>query len=1242
MRFLNRIIFINSASIKYAEVKLDGNVHFIGTQGVGKSTLLRAILFFYNADKNNLGIPKATPQGKKSFDDYYFPKANSYIVYEVKKGDFEFFVLAFRNQGRASFRFFDTAFDRNLLIDDQGGVLEQGQIRNTLGQRVNYSNIVNNYQEYRDIIYGNNRGLDQSFRKYSILESKQYHSIPRTIQNVFLNSKLDAEFIKETIIKSLDEDEIKIDLETYAHSHLRDFETELHDVNVWQRANAQGELIVKKQADQILQLVLHYKALEAEKTTVSKQLGWVMQHLENQQPKIDKELQKNTEKKDNLITRQARQRKSFEEKKERIQRKLNVLDNDLKKAKDKKQAYEKQDIEGIIQRVNKQATLEDQQKVLAEEKQLLTARFTQIEHKYQALINQANNALAKFKNDQNERKNSLNEAFFQWKEELRTRFEEIRENIRVRHENSVNQALETIQIKESKITELERKKAATTYERFYEEDLTQLRQQQQQLQQDKVAAEQTIKKAQENIEYTQQKWTLEQEALEHKYQIKRAQLDQEQKAVLDQMAKIEAKIADSKDSLYGWLSQHVPDWPSHIGKVIDEERVLFAKNLHPKLNPTSGKATNKNAPLLSFYGVELDLSQIDKKVNTVQDYEADLERLGEQVNSLKRKLHLAETQLEKDQANLKKKHQTEINHTKNQIKESEYQAEQLQLKLDELTVGLEELQEKANREKKAALTEIEAQLELTRVDLSEAQNTYQALKQGIQKEINRKKQEHETQIDTQVKAKEQKVAALQEEVQQQVATTQQRVQKLKQQQTTELQEEGVNTDRIDEIETQLADLQQTLDFIKAHTGLVFEYQKDKRDFIDKIDEFKDDKANWQQQLTLEKTAYDQKKAITEEKLKEVDQALVDLNQQHQALEEDMEEFERFKQTPWFEIIAIDMEDYNKQDQTNERAKGLMDVIRQKVFTSNKALNDLKASVNAFTSNFKEKNIFHFKTNFNRENDYLAFAEGLKEFIAEDKITEFYKRVNQRFIDIIRQIARETSELKAKEGKISQIVHKINQDFASRNFVQAIKHVELRLVESSNRVMMLLLEIKKFFEEHLIELGDINLFAEKGSQKSHERTVKLLQRLVKEMDNYKGGNELKLSDSFDLEFKIIENDNDTGWTQKLSNVGSEGTDVLVKAMINIMLLNVFKESASRNFDDFKLHCMMDEIGRLHPSNIEGILKFANARNILLINGSPTSSNPTDYKHVYKLSKDKYNVTTVKRLLSNVSKLTKLEA
>ena len=61
--------------------------------------------------------------------------------------------------------------------------------------------------------------------------------------------------------------------------------------------------------------------------------------------------------------------------------------------------------------------------------------------------------------------------------------------------------------------------------------------------------------------------------------------------------------------------------------------------------------------------------------------------------------------------------------------------------------------------------------------------------------------------------------------------------------------------------------------------------------------------------------------------------------------------------------------------------------------------------------------------------------------------------------------------------------------------------------------------------------------------------------------------------------------------------------------------------------------MDEIGKLHPNNIKGILKFANDRNIYLINSSPTSYNAEDYRYTYLMKKDNKNVTTVHRLVKN---------
>ena len=156
MRYLNKVVFINSATIKYAEVNLDGNVHLIGTQGVGKSTLLRSILFFYNADTQKLGIARE----KKNYAEYYFPYANSYVVYEVNTEAGPFCIISFKSQGRVSFRFFDGAYNQKYFVGADQSVFDSwDQTRAMLDAgKIKYSNKIDRYEEYKDILYGNTDG----------------------------------------------------------------------------------------------------------------------------------------------------------------------------------------------------------------------------------------------------------------------------------------------------------------------------------------------------------------------------------------------------------------------------------------------------------------------------------------------------------------------------------------------------------------------------------------------------------------------------------------------------------------------------------------------------------------------------------------------------------------------------------------------------------------------------------------------------------------------------------------------------------------------------------------------------------------------------------------------------------------------------------------------------------------------------------------------------------------------------
>jgi hypothetical protein len=317
------------------------------------------------------------------------------------------------------------------------------------------------------------------------------------------------------------------------------------------------------------------------------------------------------------------------------------------------------------------------------------------------------------------------------------------------------------------------------------------------------------------------------------------------------------------------------------------------------------------------------------------------------------------------------------------------------------------------------------------------------------------------------------------------------------------------------------------------------------------------------------------------------------------------------------------------------SKTAVDIIDDIIDNNSKVTNkhqELRESIDKFLSHFSEGNIFNFPSKLIEIEEFINWAEELSDFIEEGKINQFEKRTNERFAYIISSVGKETTMLISKTGEIKKIINKINADFRQKNFVTAINNIELGITDSKNTAVMLLKKIKEFNDDNALSLGAANLFSGVDQDKNNEKAVELLKQLVREINQAKDS-VIQLTDSFELSFRVEENGNDTGWVEKLSNVGSEGTDVLVKAMINIMLLNVFKEGASRKFKDFKLHCMMDEIGKLHPNNVKGILNFANDRNILLINGSPTESTPLNYRHIYKISKDDSKQSKIKRIISN---------
>ena len=1217
MRYLNKIIFINSASIKYSEIGIDGNVHFIGTQGVGKSTILRALLFFYNANQLKLGVPV----GKKSFVDFYLPYQNSYVIYEVVKESGPFCVLIFKSQGRVCFRFFDASYDKRYFIDNDGRAFESwDKTRSAFGGSTNYTRKIDSCEEYRNILYGNNQGIASEFRKYAILESKQYQNIPRTIQNVFLNSKLEAEFIKDTIIKSMNEDEIKIDLSNYSH-HLKDFEIQLNDINKWTEKNKSGEIIVRKQADAIVTIYSAIKHLEREIEQLAGQLIWALDNIEKLQPKALERLEIEEGKRKKLEEKLSEIGEAFNTKKEKIQGQTTVFKSKIEEAKTKAEVYEKTNIYSIIQRVAKKAEWENERQNLLDEGQLLSAKFQEIHQKYDALVKQLENQLERFENSKQTEKLAIKEGLQQYKEDLTRQYELLFEEIKRQHQEELHFARNLVEEKKTAIQNLKIKEAETKHKPFYEDEIKRLEVEISNARDLIRTSDNEVKHYGEQIKNVQKQWELEETRYKEIFERQLEKRNEEIAKLSKEIAAINEKIEGSKDSLYGWLNDQYPSWENTIGKVIDEENVLFRQDLAPE------KVVKSD---LSFYGVSLDLNEISKKVKTVSDYENEKTVLNNRIATVQKDISELSEQLNNDLDKLKRRLQPKVNELRDAVRNSEYASDLGKKKLDEAVVKLNDYTNRAKSERKSALKEIEAEIQKTSNEKLSAEDGLATIEKGINKQIELKKKEKEKKIEAEQQIASEAVASIDLEIEEKKKDSQKRTNEIKQQQQKDLSTKGADVTRIKEIENRIGAIDEELSFIEKNRDKVAEYNKDKRELFDKLDEFKNEKHLREQQLETEFSKYNLQKQKLSDEIVLLDAGIVTIKKELDDFDEDLKEFERFKLTECYKRIEELTIAHSENNKTDKCGKLLIEELNSSYYKSKDRYTELQEAIHKFNGNFSPQNIFKFKTNLIEKMEYLQFAEDLKEFIEEDKISDFEKLVIERFAQIIKQIGKETTELISREGEIQKIITDINKDFVVRNFAGVIKSIELRVVPSANKVVQRLIEIKKFNDDNIDDLGPANLFSSQDREAKNKKAVELLKQLMKEINDFKD-KEIMLSHSFELQFRIVENDNDTNWVEKISNVGSEGTDVLVKAMINIMLLNVFKESASKRFKDFRLHCMMDEIGKLHPNNVRGILKFANDRNILLINSSPTTYNATDYRYTYLLAKDEKNVTTIKRLI-----------
>lgn len=327
----------------------------------------------------------------------------------------------------------------------------------------------------------------------------------------------------------------------------------------------------------------------------------------------------------------------------------------------------------------------------------------------------------------------------------------------------------------------------------------------------------------------------------------------------------------------------------------------------------------------------------------------------------------------------------------------------------------------------------------------------------------------------------------------------------------------------------------------------------------------------------------------------------------------------------------------EEEKSSKSASEIISFLNKTIPFIERSKINIVQDINNFMIGFPENNSFGFN------NEGIGTEEGearldyfinkLYEALGVDTEKEREITLSQSFSHVFARISRDVKNLYQHKGHVQKIINELNQDFLKENFVNALKELRFEMEDSDDKLIRLLMKIQSFYDENQSSIGDCGLFSKSDyDMKVVADSISILNTLQKALVN-EGRMVLDIKDTFRIKIHIKENENKLDFTDSIPTVSSTGINLLTKAIINIMLINVFKKKIKSSVDVF-VHCMIDEVGRLDNVNAAGVLDFANNRKIWIITDAPEPKTLKKYKHTYTLSKDGRGKTHVIRAYSEM--------
>jgi hypothetical protein len=703
---------------------------------------------------------------------------------------------------------------------------------------------------------------------------------------------------------------------------------------------------------------------------------------------------------------------------------------------------------------------------------------------------------------------------------------------------------------------------------------------------------------------------------------------QEASGIEEKIKAIDEKLAVHQHALFGYLQENYPGWYDTIGKVCHED-LLFNKELKPKL---------LKKELNTLYGVQLDLSGVKVSSRTLEEYEQERTTLRERIARLNQAfLDFREAQAHEEQnklASIGKK----TAHLKNEITQLDYEAAQDEQKEKQYQLDLADWKRRGEEQREKDLVEVYTLQDTLKKELATLQKRLEERESVLKKNITNLQETFNEKLARVTKTFDKEADKIREEKEDKLEEFTKRRTKLQKEKSDVLSKKGIDDTRIKKLKQTTDNIRKALDDLEKNAELINDYRKDKRELFDHVEEFKRERDMLTERSKQFERTLAQEREAYEKKREQLHAELRGLNESLRKYTEGLAHFENhFKGRVLYDRLRHLIE----EAPVEHAEAGIIGLCSQLLANDTEfhtQFEKFRGNIAEYAGRFRPDNHLNFKINSaGGDLEYERFAAYLQEFYNENKIQISIAEVAKSHGMLIDAISSKMKALTEHKGRINKMIGKMEADFSRASFESSklIEYIKLKSEDSENKVLRKLQRITEFREQNPFLYGETNLFNQNNKAKSEidKRSVELLSDLQKTISEEKY-EEIRVQDLFELRFRIKEGRNDTGWIEKIDKVGSTGTDMLVKAVIYITLLNVFiKESTEKTARNFSVHCIIDEVGQISASYLKELIAFAEERNICLINGLPNESKlETHYNYTYKFRKDANGFVKVVPLLT----------